>query len=95
MENTVSKSTPGSDVAPDGGRRTLLLPGASRGIGHATVKRFSREGWRVLTCSRQAFDKNCPWPEGEANHIHVDLADDDSLGMAVSDIRDRLESDGG
>jgi len=95
MENTVSKSTPGSDVDPDGGRRTLLLTGASRGIGHATVKRFSREGWRVLTCSRQAFDKNCPWPEGEANHIHVDLADADSLGMAVSDIRDRLESEGG
>ncbi|MEL6967258.1 MAG: SDR family oxidoreductase [Pseudomonadota bacterium] len=76
-------------------RRTLLLTGASRGIGHATVKRFSKEGWRVLTCSRQPFDKNCPWPEGEANHIHVDLADADSLGMAVADIRDRLESEGG
>jgi len=26
-------------------RRTLLLTGASRGIGHATVKRFSAAGW--------------------------------------------------
>ncbi|HWW35947.1 MAG TPA: oxidoreductase, partial [Xanthobacteraceae bacterium] len=25
--------------------RTLLLTGASRGIGHATVKRFSAAGW--------------------------------------------------
>jgi NAD(P)-dependent dehydrogenase (short-subunit alcohol dehydrogenase family) len=33
-------------------RRTLLLTGASRGIGHATVKRFSAAGWRVITCSR-------------------------------------------
>ena len=29
-------------------RRTLLLTGASRGIGHATVKRFSAAGWRVI-----------------------------------------------
>ncbi|MEL6702400.1 MAG: SDR family NAD(P)-dependent oxidoreductase, partial [Pseudomonadota bacterium] len=40
-------------------RKTLLLTGASRGIGHATVKRFSAEGWRVLTCSRMAFDARC------------------------------------
>ena len=26
-------------------KRTLVLTGASRGIGHATVKRFSAEGW--------------------------------------------------
>ncbi|MEO0546881.1 MAG: SDR family oxidoreductase [Pseudomonadota bacterium] len=94
MENS-DPSSAAQDAESGHGRRTLLLTGASRGIGHATVKRFSSKGWRVLTCSRQPFDKNCPWPEGEANHIHVDLADADSLGMAVSDIRDRLESEGG
>ncbi|MCZ6510279.1 MAG: oxidoreductase, partial [Alphaproteobacteria bacterium] len=26
-------------------RRSLILTGASRGIGHAAVKRFSDEGW--------------------------------------------------
>ena len=31
----------------NGPRRTLLLTGASRGIGHATVIRFSSAGWRV------------------------------------------------
>jgi NAD(P)-dependent dehydrogenase (short-subunit alcohol dehydrogenase family) len=31
--------------------RTLILTGASRGIGHATVQRFSAEGWRIITCS--------------------------------------------
>ncbi len=79
----------------ESGHKTLLLTGASRGIGHATVKRFSKEGWRVLTCSRQPFDVACPWPEGAANHVHVDLADADSLGLAVSDIRARLEEEGG
>lgn len=83
----------GSDHS--GASKTLVLTGASRGIGHAAVKRFSREGWRVLTCSRQPFDKNCPWPDGERNHIHVDLADADSLGIAVANIRERLEEEGG
>ena len=32
--------------------KTLILTGASRGIGHATVKRFSDEGWRIVTCTR-------------------------------------------
>ena len=27
-------------------RKTVILTGASRGIGHATVQRFSNEGWR-------------------------------------------------
>jgi len=44
--------------------RTMLLTGASRGIGHATVKRFSSAGWRVITCSRHAFPENCPWMAG-------------------------------
>ena len=58
-------------------RRTLLLTGASRGIGHATVKRFSAAGWRVITCSRHPFPENCPWEAGPEDHIQVDLADAD------------------
>ncbi|MDH2327386.1 SDR family NAD(P)-dependent oxidoreductase [Cereibacter sp. SYSU M97828] len=72
------------------GEKTLLLTGASRGIGHATVKRFSSEGWRVLTCSRQAFDPRCPWPGGEANHIQIDLADADGTAAAMDAIRERI-----
>ena len=34
-------------------RRYMLLTGASRGIGHATVKLFQSKGWRILTVSRQ------------------------------------------
>lgn len=71
--------------------KTLLLTGASRGIGHATVKKFSREGWRVLTCSRQAFDASCPWPGGENNHIQVDLSDPADIINAVGVIKDRLD----
>jgi NAD(P)-dependent dehydrogenase (short-subunit alcohol dehydrogenase family) len=65
----------------------LLLTGASRGIGHATVKRFSSEGWRVLTISRHAFDQRCPWPGGESTHIQIDLSDVDVVRDALPEIK--------
>ncbi|MBU6445570.1 MAG: SDR family oxidoreductase [Alphaproteobacteria bacterium] len=71
-------------------RRTLILTGASRGIGHATVKRFSSAGWRVITCSRHAFPENCPWAAGPEDHIQVDLADPRDTMRAVAEMRERL-----
>jgi len=71
-------------------RRTMLLTGASRGIGHATVKRFSAAGWRVITCSRQGFPENCPWEMGPEDHIQVDLADPNNTELAIAEIRSRL-----
>ena len=50
--------------------RTLVLTGASRGIGHATVKKFSAGGWRVITVSRQPFSALCPWP---VSYTHLTL----------------------
>ena len=75
-------------------RKTLVLTGASRGIGHATVKRFSAENWRVITCSRQPFADDCPWPAGADDHIQVDLSDPENLGQAIAEIRSRLEQQG-
>src|SRR5438105_1778224 len=72
-------------------RRTLLLTGASRGIGHATVKRFSSAGWRVITCSRHAFPEQCPWEAGPEDHIQVDLANPDDTFAAIAEIKQRLE----
>lgn len=69
---------------------TLLLTGASRGIGHATVKVFSAAGWRVLTCSRQAFDPRCPWPGGEENHIQVDLGDPKNTIEAIETVKEMV-----
>ena len=71
-------------------QRTLLLTGASRGIGHATVKRFNAEDWRVITCSRQPFPEECPWGGGEENHVQVDLADPNNTIEAIADIKSRL-----
>lgn len=71
-------------------RRTLLLTGASRGIGHATVKRFSSAGWRVIACSRQPFPEDCPWEAGREDHVQVDLADVNDTLRAVDEIHRRL-----
>jgi len=79
----------------EGKRKTLVLTGASRGIGHATVQRFSAEGWRVITCSRQPFVPDCPWPAGEQDHICVNLADQEDIGRAIAEIRRRLEAENG
>src|SRR5258708_16528354 len=73
-------------------RRTLLLTGASRGIGHATVIRFSSAGWRVLTYSRHPFPEDCPWDAGPEDHIQVDLADHADTTRAIPELRKRLEA---
>jgi NAD(P)-dependent dehydrogenase (short-subunit alcohol dehydrogenase family) len=71
-------------------QRTLILTGASRGIGHATVKRFSAAGWRVITCSRHAFPEDCPWEAGPEDHQVIDLADVHNLDDAITDMKSRL-----
>lgn len=67
-----------------------LLTGASRGIGHATVKVLQREGWRVLTVSRQPFSEECRWPGARESHIQADLADPDAIPALAADVRSRL-----
>ena len=71
-------------------RRTLVLTGASRGIGHATVKRFSSAGWRVITCSRHAFPEDCPWEAGPEDHLQIDLADPENLETGIAELKVRL-----
>ncbi|WP_342642960.1 SDR family NAD(P)-dependent oxidoreductase [Rhodoligotrophos ferricapiens] len=75
-------------------RKTLILTGASRGIGHATVKRFSSAGWRVITCSRHGFPENCPWDAGPEDHIQVDLAHPEDVDRAIAEMRERLKANG-
>jgi NAD(P)-dependent dehydrogenase (short-subunit alcohol dehydrogenase family) len=76
-------------------RKTLILTGASRGIGHATVKRFSTAGWRVITCSRHPFPEDCPWDAGPEDHIVVDLASSDDTHKAIEVMREKLKAHGG
>ncbi len=58
-----------------GGRKTLLLTGASRGIGHATVRRFSEAGWRVITTSREDVPPECKRDPNWTHHVPAHLDD--------------------
>lgn len=64
---------------------TVILTGASRGIGHATVKRFADEGWRVITCSRDTVPEHCLRDTNWTHHIVADLADPVSLEAFVAE----------
>jgi NAD(P)-dependent dehydrogenase (short-subunit alcohol dehydrogenase family) len=69
---------------------TMLLTGASRGIGHATVKLFQERGWRILTVSRQPFSEECRWPGAREGHLQADLAEVDRLDDLAAEVRRRL-----
>ncbi|WP_288427662.1 SDR family oxidoreductase [uncultured Agrobacterium sp.] len=71
-------------------RPYMLLTGASRGIGHATVKLFQAKGWRILTVSRQPFSEECAWPSARESHIQADLADLSQIDRLVDTVRERL-----
>jgi NAD(P)-dependent dehydrogenase (short-subunit alcohol dehydrogenase family) len=81
-------------ITPNAEKKTLILTGASRGIGHATVKRFASAGWRVITCSRHAFPENCPWEMGPEDHIQVDLASPEDTARSIGEMRERLKAQG-
>ncbi len=71
-------------------RKTVILTGASRGIGHATVKRFSSENWRIITCSREDTPEACKRDPNWTHHIPTDLADMDSLEDFVARANEAL-----
>ncbi len=71
-------------------RKVMVLTGASRGIGHATVQRFAKGGWRIITCSRHPFPEKCPWGGGQEDHLQVDLADPNAVIDAIEEIKARV-----
>ena len=71
-------------------RKTVILTGASRGIGHAAVKRFSDEGWRIITCSREDVPEACKRDPNWTLHIPTDLGDPDSVEHFIGAARDAL-----
>jgi NAD(P)-dependent dehydrogenase (short-subunit alcohol dehydrogenase family) len=73
--------------------RTVVLTGASRGIGHATVKRFSDEGWRIVTSSREEVPPECKRDPNWAQHITADLSVPGEVETLVAATLDLLKGD--
>jgi len=70
-------------------RRTAIITGASRGIGHAVAMRFHNEGWRVITVSRTPPPGACPWSR-ERTHVLLDLSDLDNVVQCIEIMRGML-----
>jgi NAD(P)-dependent dehydrogenase (short-subunit alcohol dehydrogenase family) len=76
-----------------GARKVLLLTGASRGIGHATVQRFSEAHWRIVTCSRDAVPAECKRDPNWTHHISADLGDPHDLERFVAEAGSHLDGE--
>ncbi len=72
-------------------RKTLILSGASRGIGHATVKRFGEAGWRIFTCSREDVPAECRRDPNWAHHVVADLSEAEGRKRFIEEVSRRLD----
>lgn len=74
-------------------RKTVVLTGASRGIGHATVQRYSDEGWRIISCSREDIPEHCKRDPNWAFHFPTDLADVSDVENFINQANEFLGDD--
>ena len=71
--------------------KSVILTGASQGIGHATVERFMHEGWRVITCARQDVPLDCRRDPLWSHHIPTDLSEAASLDAFIKQANEILD----
>jgi len=69
----------------------IILTGGSRGIGHATSKKFWDDGWTVITFSRSEVAPQCPWSNNKQLHFQVDLENQISLDKSLIDLNEFLD----
>ena len=72
---------------------TVIVTGASRGIGHATSIHFRRRGWRIITCSRDDVPAECGRDPRWTCHIPTDLADPESVRRMIERANEELGDD--
>jgi 3-oxoacyl-[acyl-carrier protein] reductase len=70
-------------------KATVLVTGASRGIGRATVERLAKGGYQVVGFARNPGDGAFP-----GHFIPVDLSDSGATQAALDDVTARFEIDG-
>jgi NAD(P)-dependent dehydrogenase (short-subunit alcohol dehydrogenase family) len=71
-------------------RKTVIITGASRGIGHATARLFLDRGWQIITCSRDETPEECKRDPNWTFHVATDLADAASLDHFIMETNKKL-----
>jgi len=72
-------------------QKTVIITGASRGIGHATALLFLERGWRIITCARGEAPVEVGTEKNWLAHIPTDLADADSVKAFIAKANALLE----
>lgn len=65
--------------------KTVVVTGASRGIGHGVVVRFASEGWRVVSCSRDDIPLDRRVENSPHLHVPTDLARRDAIAAFIDE----------
>jgi len=71
--------------------KTVIITGASRGIGHATALLFLERGWRIITCARGDAPAETAENENWLAHIPTDLSDADSIKAFITQATELLD----
>jgi NAD(P)-dependent dehydrogenase (short-subunit alcohol dehydrogenase family) len=84
---------PTNRVVTDEPRHTghsVVITGASQGIGHAIAARFMAEGWQVITCARRDVPAHCRRDPLWTHHFVADLSQPDSLDTFAARVVEAL-----
>ncbi|GHG44066.1 oxidoreductase [Sinomonas cellulolyticus] len=79
---TSAATTP--DLTADDRTRSAVVTGASTGIGEATVRALTAEGWRVYAVARRAERLEALSAETGAVAVPADIAEDDDVARLVA-----------
>lgn len=81
------------DIRGTAPAKTIVLTGASRGIGHATAMHFADRGWRVISCSRSTVPDVCPFSQSQQQHIEMDFSSPGGLDQGIAALLAFLDGD--
>ncbi|MFY9803195.1 MAG: SDR family NAD(P)-dependent oxidoreductase [Candidatus Acidiferrales bacterium] len=76
--------------------KSILITGASSGIGRATALRLAHKAWRVFAAVRKDADAEAIAAEaqGALETVRLDVSDQDSVAAAARDVNARLSGRG-
>jgi len=67
-------------------RKVVVITGANRGIGLATVEKFVQEGWQVCACVRNESEQLSALLGNQGQVYLLDLSSEQSVGECVKEI---------
>jgi len=86
----MAANTSGQERWMSESRKTVVITGASSGIGHACVSRMSKAGWLVFATVRKASDRDRLRSERNVYPVIMDVQDASTISAAAAEIRSQV-----